>query len=239
MTNNHNVTNANAIYLYKICLLLLPNIFFNDAKTQERTIFLRIDTIELHSENDITNYKKCGLLFGMEYDYMDRHYHLSFSRSPAYANEIVVYGENTKLFLPIDCNNGYVSISNIYKLSSDTLRIKKLELFHTQTLDTIYNTIATYRQKNGELQSPPIRVKRRNIITKPISPPNPLVLLINEQEYKVESYLKYDGALDISDGHKRKPNNYLDKNGNYKKRIKYIHISSNRISTYWFGEIRL
>jgi hypothetical protein len=185
------------------------------------------------------NNKKCDLLFGMEYDYMDRHYYLSFFRSPAYADEIVVYGENTKLFLPIDCNNGYIAISNIYKLSSDTLRIKMLELFHTQTSDTIYNAIATYRQINGELQSPPIRVKRRNIITKPISPPNPLVLLINEQEYKVESYLKYDGTIDISNGHKRKPNNYFDKNGNYKKRVKYIHISSDRISTYWFGEIRL
>lgn len=227
------------VNLFKTVILILLCFYNTTIKAQEKHIFLQIDTVKLHEKKESYKNKPCQIRFGMEYDYMDKHYYLSYFRTPAYTNEIVVYGNTTKLFLPIDCNQGYISISNIYSIYSDTLKIKKLELFSTETLDTITNTISKYKLTNGKLESYPKNIKKKVTINEPISPPNPIKLIINEEEYYVDIFLIDDGVMIVSNGHTKKPKNHLNKKGNYKKRTKHINFSIDRKYTYWFGELKL
>ena len=213
-----------------------------DLAAQSRTIHLQIDTIDYYDKVEtISNFvvfisKKNSPRLANIYDSTQN---LTLNQYPNYTSTLLLENDSSIIELPIDLNGSTISIADAYNLQSDTLRISKLILYKTQNSDTTFTLTEYYKVINGKLNEEPFRLKRKTESKREIAPPMEIELAIDQNLYKTTIIQKTCVGMDILHGHGYRPRNYIDKEGNYKKRVTYIYSNSKTIKYNWKGQLKI
>lgn len=223
-------------------LTILTLFFVVDLQAQTKKLYFQIDTLKCTDQVEtllnfrITIGKQGFLNMG---DNFDTTRILIFNNFPNYSNTIKLESDSSTIEIPIDLNGSYITLKNAYFQSSDTLIIDHLQIYSTKPLDTTYTITEYYNKINGQLDKKPYKFKKEFETNKVKSPPLSIQLIINGRIHKVNLILTKQKGSEITHGHGYKQRKYLDKNGEYKKRLTYFYINSKTIKYIWTGEIDL
>lgn len=222
------------IFLMAFCIFQL--------NAQTRRIIIQIDTIDCYDKYKLlTDFKieVQNVKLQPQKLNLDSTIHLLLNKFPSYRKEVELFNDSSVIEIPIDFNFSKIEIYNAYSQISDTLRISKFKVYNTQSGDTTYCSIEYYKIINGELEKIPYKIKKDKKSNMGINPPSEIELIINSTKYKTRIAKENDKIIEFSNGHGYKPRKYLDKNGNYKKRIRYICYNRETKISFWKGIITL
>lgn len=206
-----------------------------NAQTKELTII--IDTLVFKfGQEDKLNLRvgKQGFLnFGEDFDSTQ---FLTLKTFPNYTNKIKLDHDSSTIEIPIDKNGSHIKLKNFYRIKQDTLTITKLTIFETKAADSTFIVTYFYKKINGQLAEKPYKTKFDKSGNYYIPPPEKISLVINGVEYKSRLTIASTDT-EVIQGHGYKPRKYLDKNGDYKKRLTYIYIDQRKYVYFWIGEM--
>lgn len=223
-------------------IAILTLFFVVDLQAQTKTLYFQIDTLKYTDQVEtILNFRltvgKQGFLnMGDNFDTTKT---LTFKNFPNYSNALKLNSDSSTIEIPIDLNGSYITLKNAYFQSPDSLIIDHWQLYSTQPMDTTYTIIEYYKKINGQLDKKPYKLKKKFESSKAKSPPLTIQLRINGITHNVNLTLTKQQGIEITHGHGYKPRKYLDKNGEYKKRLTYFYVNSETIKYIWTGEIHL
>lgn len=148
---------------------------------------------------------------------------------PNFQTTVNLGSDSTNIHIPIDQQNGYLELSNVY--NSDTIRINKLTLYSNCFRDTTKTTIEHYRVKNDSVSDRPYKVKFKDNTEKKKCnrrPPFKTVLTINDHKYFVSIQKIKSDAVEYMDGHGYKPRQTEKNYENYSGTKLYISSITER-----------
>jgi hypothetical protein len=172
----------------------------------QKQLTLIIDTIDFIDDFDKYNFKVYLTNQGFsDLGEIDTNSQISSQNYPNFQTTLSLKTDLTKIQIPIDLQNGFLEISNIY--FQDTIRINHLEMYTNCYKDTSKTRIEYYRVKNDSVSKEPYKVKFKESIKKSkckYKPPYKTMLTINDQKYYV-SIQKREADIDYMHGHGYKP----------------------------------
>lgn len=125
---------------------------------------------------------------------------------PNFQTTVYLKSDSTTIQIPIDIQNGYVELSNIYK--HDTVRINRLKIYSNCYRDTIKSTIEYYRVTKGSLADKPYKVKFK-VRTKKgkckRKPPYKTMYVVNNKRYFVSIQKTESNLTTYTSGQGYKP----------------------------------
>jgi len=145
---------------------------------------------------------------------------------PNFQTVVSLNSDSTNIQIPIDDQNGFLEISNIYNY--DTIRIDYLKLYSNCYKDTSETVIEYYRIINDTVSNEPYKVKHKTTTHKDKckrKPPYKTTLTINQKKYMVSIQKKLDGVEELH-GHGYKPKRYQKDSENFKGKATRIYINS-------------
>lgn len=148
---------------------------------------------------------------------------------PNFKTTINLESESTNIHIPIDQQNGYLELSNVY--DSDTIIIHKLKLYSNCYRDTTKTRIEYYRVKNDSVSDRPYKVKFiENTERKKCKrmPPFKTMLTINDQKYVVRIQKRKSDGIEYMHGHGYKPRQTEKNHENYSGTKLYISSITER-----------
>lgn len=218
-------------------LVILNSFFVTQLSAQTKEMTVIVDTLVFQFGQDYKLKLRVGnqgfLNSGEDFDSTQ---FLTFKTFPNYTNKIKLDHDSSIIEIPIDKNGSHIKLKNFYKLQLDTLTISKLTIFEIKEADSTLTATYFYKKINGQLAEKPYKTKFDKSGNFYMTPQENLSLVINGVEYKTGLTIA-STETEVMHGHDYKPRQYLDKNGNYKKRLTYIHIDQRKYSYFWIGEI--
>lgn len=154
---------------------------------------------------------------------------LTITDYPNFQTTVNLETDSTTIKIPIDQQNGYLELSNIY--DSDTIRINKLKRYSNCYRDTTKTRIEHYRVKNDSVSDQPFKVKFKVKTEKKKCdrrPPFKTMLTINDQKYFVNIQKKKSDGVEIMHGHGYKPRQTEKNYENYTGTRLYISSITER-----------
>lgn len=220
-------------------LLILTSLWLTELNAQTKTLVLKIDTLifQMGQEEKIKLRVGDGSFFNFT-KYFDSTQVISFDDYPNFTNKIELENDSSVIEIPIDKNGSHIKLRNAYNYNKDTMTINKLTIYETKPADSIITVILHTRRINGILENKPYKVKVRKSGSNFIPPPSTIEILIDGVVYKTTLSLTRERHL-VSHGHGHKPRNYMNKNGEYKKRITHIYVDKGTYKYFWIGEMKL
>ena len=126
--------------------------------------------------------------------------------------QITIQGDfpNSSVRLPLDDSGGYLSLENVFRIKSDTVRIRKLEIFHNCFPDSSFYTQTWYKTAYADSNQKYIKIKtikRAGIIYKKADSTfgnRSILITINDECYIVPLALVRDHSCvtNYCHGHK-------------------------------------
>lgn len=154
---------------------------------------------------------------------------VSTEEYPNFQTTVNLKTDSTNIKIPIDQQNGYLELSNLY--DSDSIRINKLKLYSNCYRDTTKTRIELYRVKNDSVSDQPFKVKFKEKTEKKKcdrKPPFKTMLTINDQKYFVSIQKKKSDGVEIMHGHGYKPRKTEKNYENYTGTRLYISSITER-----------
>ena len=188
-------------------LLTLTFILSCHIAFSQKTLTLIIDTIDFVEDFDKYDFNIFMTNQGFaDLGEKDSTAIISTDSFPNFQTTVTLKTDSTLIQLPIDQQNGYVELSNVY--NSDTIRINKLTLYSNCYRDTTKIRIEHYRVKNDSVSDRPYKVKfKENTEKKKCNrrPPFKTVLTINDHKYFVSIQKIKSDPIKYMHGHGYKP----------------------------------
>lgn len=154
---------------------------------------------------------------------------VSMTNYPNFQTLVSLKTDSTRICIPIDQENGYLELSNVYE--SDTIRINKLKLYSNCFRDTTKIRIEHYKVKNDSVWDQPFKVKFKEKTEKKKcdrKPPYKTMLIINDQKYFVSIQKKKSEGVEYMHGHGYKPRQTEKNYENYSGTRLYISSITER-----------
>jgi hypothetical protein len=218
-------------------LVILTSFFVTQLSAQTKELTIIIDTLifQFGQEDKLKlRVGKQGFLnYGEDFDSTQ---FLTFKTFPNYTNKIKLDHDSSIIEIPIDKNGSHIKLKNFYKVQQDTLIISKLTIFETKAADSTFTATYFYKKINGQLAEKPYKAKFEKSGNYYIPPRENISLVINGVEYKSRLTIA-STDMEVMHGHGYKPRKFLDKNGDYKKRLTYIYIDQRKYLYFWTGEM--
>jgi len=226
----------------KILFLILSVFLSFNLFAQPKTLIVVIDTIIFESEKDgyKLTLKPCGGFFSNEEFFLEQE-GISLDKYPNYINRVDLPNGITTIELPIDTSGSCICLNNCCNIKSDTLRINSITIFDTKPIDSTFTHSYYYKKINGEMSNKRFREKSKKEVSDfdPIPPPMIIELKINGIKYITSLKLEKSGSTSVEAGtgyNKRQP---FNKNGDYKKSLKYFTYEKHTVQYLWKGIINL
>jgi hypothetical protein len=220
----------------KLLTILLCSLSFG-LTAQTKKITLQIDTLDDYDRfQTLMNFKPW---IGKEEVTIDTAKTIELHSFPNFIGTYLLENDSSEINIPVDLNGSYISLTGIYSLFSDTLRVNSLRVFKTKMLDTTFTIIEYYRKINGELEEKPYKLKKQLDVSTEKNPPKKIDLIVNGNKYILDLNRWKSPRIELFSGHGYRPRKYIDKNGDYKKKLTRLHVYSEKRSYYWTGQIRI
>lgn len=218
-------------------LVILTLFFLTQLNAQTKELTIIIDTLAFQLGQEDKLKLRVGnqgfLNFGDDFDSIQ---FLTFKTFPNYSNKVKLDHDSSTIEIPIDKNGSHIKLKKFYRIQQDTLTISKLTIFETKAADSTFTATYFYKKINGQLADKPYKVKFEKSGNYYIPPPKKISLEINGIEYNSGLTITRT-ETEVMHGHGYKPRKYLDKKGEYKKRLTYIYIDQRKYVYFWTGEI--
>lgn len=224
----------------KAWIAILTFFILIDMEAQPKRIYFQIDTITSNLKVEdlfyfgITVGKEGFLNLGVSFDSTAA---LKLNQFPNFSNPIQLAHDSSTIEIPINLTGSHIVLKNAYKIKSDSLIIDHWQVYPPQPIDTFHTILVYFKKINGELAEKPYKAKIISKVRKVKSLPARLRIRINGIFYIAD--LKRGSETVITHGHGYKPRKYLKRNGDYKRRLKYIYSDSRSKTTIWTGKIDL
>ena len=225
----------------RILLVLLSFLVYSEILSQNKIIFLQIDTVVYQnkvSEQELylTIYDKFHPFFYKQITFKEIKQSNTY---PNYSNIIELNPDSSEIKIPIDENGSHICLKNIQEILNDTIHINLLIIYETRPIDSTFTNIYSYKILKGELDEKPYKIKRKTENSsdfKQQPPPSIIKMIINEKVYNVK--MNQIGELtEVMHAHgynKRKP---FKKNSDYKNRLIKYYTEKLTFTYVWKGEI--
>ena len=212
----------------KLLTIILILSYFSGFSQKQLTLI--IDTIDFVDELDQYDFKITLTNQGFaNLGQTDSTAKVSTIDYPNFQTTVILKSDSTHIHIPLDQQNGYLELSNVY--DSDTIRINKLKLFSNCYKDTTKTRIEHYRVKNDSVSDRPYKVKFKKKTEKKkckIRPPFKTMLTINDQKYFVSIQKIKSDAVEYMHGHGYKPRQTEKNYENYSGTRLYISSITER-----------
>jgi hypothetical protein len=196
----------------------------------QKQLTLIIDTLDFVDELDQYDFKITMTNQGFaNLGQTDSTAKVTITDYPNFQTTVNLESDSTNIQIPIDQQNGYLELSNIY--DSDTIRINKLKLYSNCYRDTTKTRIEHYRVSNDSISDRPYKVKFKERTEKKRCkrrPPFKTSLIINDQIYFVSIQKKKSDLVEIMHGNGSKPNRTEKNYENYSGTRLYISSRTER-----------
>lgn len=213
----------------KIVLLIILFLSCLSGFSQKQ-LTLIIDTLDFVNELDQYDFRITVTNQGFaNLGQLDSTAKVTITEYPNFQTTVNLESDSSNIQLPIDQQNGYVELSNVY--DSDTIRINKLKLYSNCYRDTTNTRIEHYRVNNDSVSDIPYKVKFKERVEKKKCkrrPPFKTSLIINGQQYFVSIQKKKSDAVEIMHGHGYKPRQTEKNFENYSGTRLYISSRTER-----------
>jgi hypothetical protein len=175
---------------------------------QTKKLVVRIDTIDfIDKYEDFLDFKlfvtNQGFVnIGEEFDSAEFH----FKKFPQYQNTIYLRSDSSQLQIPLDRNEGYIEIFDLFRVDFDTLQIDLYRLYSSCNFDTV-KTFTTY-YKDDTLEVDTTRSNFNSAIHQlecVRQPPDTVQLSINDRLYYAPVNFKAEkgGIITTGNGSRR------------------------------------
>lgn len=227
----------------KIHILLLSMLLGCSVIAQDRTLVVIIDTVEFENkktEGYELTIKPCGVFLN-DKDIFLAQGKVSLVGFPNYMKTIDFPNEATTVEIPIDTSGSYVCLRNLNINNTDTLRINSIKIFDTKPIDSVFTHSYYYRKNNGEMSKKRFRekFKKEGSNFNPVPPPETIKMTINGIKYITPLKLEKADVINVRTGSGYNKRNPFNKNGEYKKRLKYFTYEQRKVQYLWRGSINL
>jgi len=130
---------------------------------------------------------------------------------------------------------------NLYNINTDTLRINSLIIFDTKPIDSTFTHSYYYKKIDQEIAKKRYREKstKEGSNFAPIPPPQLIEMIINGEKYETTLKLEKSGLLIVETGTGYSKRNPFDKNGDFKRNLKYFTYEQIKVQYIWNGIINL
>ncbi len=176
------------LFLIIILNFSVQSILVNNSVAQTRKIILQIDTIE---NNGYIEFFIKASKQKTVYPYLIKNSDCFWS-SNSLTCLLTIQNDTSTVSISIDKKGGYLELNNIYKLTSDTIKISKIFVFKNQYPDTNWTTINYFKIQNDSLTENFKNVKKYNVdrINKEDSKPISTSYIINDKRYYCQAIWK-------------------------------------------------
>jgi hypothetical protein len=188
-------------------LLYCPFLCFS----QENRVTVLIDTVYLCAgKTDFDIQYSYGSLYGhtLTDKSLNKKIKVNTNESITFCGEAEINSDTTVIRIPIDNDNGFLEVSNLFSFKGDTIKISELKLFESDIRDTTYTVIKYFKVQNDSIAQQAYKIKKYKNIEKlkkrNISIPTQLELLVNGKLYIVPiNKTKFvEDKISIFDGQK-------------------------------------
>lgn len=218
-------------------ILIIGLFIASGLNAQTRELMFVIDTLVFHSEQQDTIYLRVRNQGASKWEEdVETMQVVKAHAYPNFIHPVRLKHDSVIIELPIDNNYGFIELKNCYKLIKDTLKISKLEIFETKPADSTFTIMYFWKKLDGQLAKSPYKVKVKKKGTDLIAPADTISVKINGINYRTKMTISRE-EVKVVRGHRYKPKKYLTKEGDYKKRLTYIHFDQRLYAYYWRGKI--
>jgi hypothetical protein len=210
--------------LLVIDTLITENI---DIKIDVRTA---IDTNSLHNIGYMDSLASKSLVLG---GYIVKQLPIKTEISNQYKLVVpIALADSTAVIdLPLDDSGGVLTLKRPYFVSSDTIRINKLKVYHNCLPDSIKSTLSWYRNYNSDTGKQLKLLKAKKYPTKAVIKncnqefPNEISVVVNQQRVVLSPIISSnDNSISWYHGHKK---------GRRQERLYETHRSAGKPYTYF------